>query len=508
MKHTILVVDFGSKYTQLIARKIREFNVYCDIVPYNSKISINNNLKGIVLTGSSFSVNDNNALQISLQDFIGKVPVLAVEYGAQYVVRQYGGEVLNSASRTDQVGQLYNIATSHPLFKDVSPNAQTCISTSDSIEIASEETTILATSDENKILAYELDGKEVYGVQFHPQNDDADTFYQVLKNFALDICQCEQNWTSQAFVDEAVAEIRQTVGNQKVVLGLSGGVDSSVTALILHKAIGTQLTSIFIDTGLLRYNEFNDVLENYKNLGLNVIGINASDLFLGALQGVSDPEAKRKAIGKTFIDVFQAEAEKLKEVNWLAQGTIYPDIIESVSFDGSVKVKSHHNVGGLPEKMHLKLVEPLKYLFKNEVRKVGKLLELPEEILHRHPFPGPGLGVRILGEITREKVSVLQEADKIFINGLKKYDLYDKIWQAGVILLPVQATGVKDGKRTYGNVVALRAINSLDGMTAEIYPLPYDFLKEISSEIIYNVKGVNRVVFDISSKPPGTIEWE
>ncbi|MCO5249581.1 MAG: glutamine-hydrolyzing GMP synthase [Chitinophagales bacterium] len=492
----------------MISRKIRELNVYCDMVPYNAELPITPDTKGIILTGSSFSVNSHDALQFPLNKILGKIPILGIEYGAQYIVKELKGDVQDAENRNYELGALKNIQNSHALLQGLTDGAETFLSLSDQIQKLPQGTQTLAQSQDGKTMAFAINESNTYGIQFHPEGNAEDTFYQIIKNFTLNICQCEQNWTSQAFVDEAIAEIRKTVGSQKVVLGLSGGVDSSVTALILHKAIGDQLTSIFIDHGLLRYNEFNDVLENYKTLGLNVIGIDASDLFLNALKGVSDPETKRKIIGKTFIDVFQKEAGKLKNVHWLGQGTIYPDIIESVSFDGSVKVKSHHNVGGLPEKMRLKLVEPLKYLFKNEVRQVGKLLQLPENILYRHPFPGPGLGVRILGDITREKVATLQHADHIFIQGLKKHGLYDKIWQAGVILLPVHATGVKDGKRTYGNVVALRAINSLDGMTAQIYPLPYDFFNEISSEIIYQVQGVNRVVFDISSKPPGTIEWE
>ncbi len=512
MHSKILIFDFGSQYTQLIARRIRELNIYCEIHPYN-KLSVldKKDFNGIVLSGSPFSVLQPEALQFPIQDVLEKyqVPILGVCYGAQYLAHVFGGKVERSAKREYGRAHLEYIEPENKLFKGILSKSQVWMSHGDSILELPEHFELLATTDSIPVAAYKIKQKEVYAIQFHPEVTHSTDGKTLLENFAVSICGCRQDWTPLSFIDETVQEIKEQIGSDHVVLGLSGGVDSSVAALLLHRAIGTQLTCIFVNNGLLRYNEFDSVLESYKNLGLNVIGVDSTVPFYSALKGLTDPEDKRKAIGKVFIDVFQEEALKINNVKWLGQGTIYPDVIESVSVHGpSAKIKSHHNVGGLPEKMHLKIIEPLSRLFKDEVRKVGKALELPENILHRHPFPGPGLGIRILGDITAEKVEILQKADHIFIENLKKDGLYEKVWQAGVIFLPIQSVGVMGDERTYEHVVALRAVSSIDGMTADWCHLPYEFLARVSNEIINNVKGINRVVYDISSKPPATIEWE
>lgn len=509
MNNRILIFDFGSQYTQLIARRVRELSIYCEIVPYNATITSLDGVKGIILAGSPFSVRDENALQFPVKDYVGKLPILGICYGAQYIAQILGGKVEKSNKREYGRANLNFIDTNNDLFKGFEASSQVWMSHGDSITALPEGAQLLANTESIPVAGYQLAGEQVYGIQFHPEVTHSLQGLQLLKNFVVGICGCEQNWTADSYIESSVQEIRNTVGDQKVVLGLSGGVDSSVAALLLHKAIGTNLICIFINNGLLRYNEYNDVLDSYKHLGLNVIGVDATEQFMESLKGKTDPEDKRKAIGKTFIDIFQEQATELKDVHWLAQGTIYPDVIESISVYGpAAKIKSHHNVGGLPEKMSLKIVEPLRKLFKDEVRRVGAALQLPDNILHRHPFPGPGLGIRILGDITLEKVQLLQKADHIFINGLKESGLYNQVWQAGVILLPVQSVGVMGDERTYENAVALRAVTSVDGMTADWCHLPYEFLAKISNEIINQVKGVNRVVYDISSKPPATIEWE
>ena len=512
MHSKILIFDFGSQYTQLIARRIRELDIYCEIHPYYAhSILEKTTFSGIILSGSPFSVLEENALQFPVKDIVNtyKKPLLAVCYGAQYIAHIHNGKVERSQKREYGRANLNYIESENKLFSYIHRGSQVWMSHGDSILQLPDDFELLASTDAIPVAAYKHKTDEVYGIQFHPEVTHSLDGKQLVKNFAIDICHSSQDWTSGAFADDTIVEIKDTIGTDHVVLGLSGVVDSSVAALLLHKAIGSQLTCIFVNNGLLRLNEFDNVLDSYKHLGLNVIGVDASEKFYAELVGKTDPEAKRKAIGKVFIDVFQEEAEKLDNVKWLGQGTIYPDVIESVSVHGpSAKIKSHHNVGGLPEKMHLKIIEPLKKLFKDEVRKVGAYLGLPEEILHRHPFPGPGLSIRILSEITPEKVLMLQKADAIFIDGLKKENLYDSVWQAGVMLLPVQSVGVMGDERTYENVVALRAVTSVDGMTADWCHLPYEFLARISNEIINNVKGINRVVYDISSKPPATIEWE
>ena len=509
MHQKILILDFGSQYTQLIARRIRELNVYCEIHPFNHYPQLDDTVKGVILSGSPFSVRDNNSPKPDLSGIRGKYPLLGVCYGAQYLAQTNGGEVMPSKIREYGRAMLDVVDTSCPLFKSISSNSQVWMSHGDTIASVPSNFKIAASTADVQVGAFTILGETTYGIQFHPEVYHSTEGTQMLKNFVVDICGCKQDWTPASFVEETISGLRKQLGNDKVVLGLSGGVDSSVAALLLHKAIGANLTCIFVDNGLLRKNEFGQVLESYKNLGLNVIGVDASHKFYKDLEGISDPEQKRKVIGKDFIEVFDEEAQKLTDVKWLGQGTIYPDVIESISVNGpSATIKSHHNVGGLPETMKLKVVEPLRLLFKDEVRRVGREVGLPEIILARHPFPGPGLGIRILGAITPEKVTLLQNADDVFISGLRKAGLYDKIWQAGVMLLPVQSVGVMGDERTYEYVVALRAVTSTDGMTADWYPLPYDFLANISNEIINKVKGVNRVVYDVSSKPPATIEWE
>ncbi len=512
MHSKILIFDFGSQYTQLIARRIRELNIYCEIHPYSHVSELDKvGFNGVILSGSPFSVLQENALQFPVKEVLEKykLPVLGVCYGAQYIAHVFEGRVERSAKREYGRANLDYIEPENRLLKGISSGSQVWMSHGDSVLELPPHFKLLATTDSIPVAAFKHNSLELYGIQFHPEVTHSTDGKTLLQNFVVDICGCKQDWTPLSFIEETIREIQETVGTDEVVLGLSGGVDSSVAALLLHRAIGKQLTCIFVNNGLLRYNEYDSVLDSYKHLGLNVIGVDASSDFYAALDGLTDPEDKRKAIGKVFIDVFQEEAGKLPNVKWLGQGTIYPDVIESVSVHGpAAKIKSHHNVGGLPEKMHLKIIEPLNRLFKDEVRRVGKALELPEDILNRHPFPGPGLGIRILGDITPEKVAILQKADHIFIQGLKSSGLYKEVWQAGVILLPVQSVGVMGDERTYENVVALRAVTSVDGMTADWCHLPYEFLARISNEIINNVKGINRVVYDISSKPPATIEWE
>jgi len=505
----ILILDFGSQYTQLIARKVREHNVYCEIFPFSQYPGPGGTGKGVILSGSPFSVRDKNAPIPSLDGIKGKFPLLGICYGAQYLSHYYGGEVKQSDSREYGRARLNFIDTENPLLKNLQSNTQVWMSHGDTINSLPPDCRIIASTGDVEVGAYASIEEPTFGLQFHPEVYHTTEGKTILYNFLEDICACDMDWTPEAFVESTVHELKRKLGDDKVVLGLSGGVDSTVASILLHRAIGPNLTCIFVDNGLLRKNEFSDVLESYKELGLNVIGVDASDKFLDDLEGISDPEEKRKSIGKNFIEVFEQEARNLKDVNWLGQGTIYPDVIESVSVNGpSVTIKSHHNVGGLPEKMHLKVVEPLRLLFKDEVRRVGKALDIPASFLKRHPFPGPGLGIRILGEITREKVRLVQEADDIYIKALHRYGLYDRIWQAGALLLPVQSVGVMGDERTYEYVVALRAVTSTDGMTADWGHLPFEVLSIVSNDIINKVRGINRVVYDISSKPPATIEWE
>ncbi|QQR97583.1 MAG: glutamine-hydrolyzing GMP synthase [Sphingobacteriales bacterium] len=513
MHDKVIIFDFGSQYTQLIARRIRELSVYCEIVPYNTSIDkiVTSDVKGVILSGSPFSVLQDNALLFPLLELLqqkNQLPVLGVCYGAQYMAKVFAGKVEKSAKREYGRANLI-INNDENLLKNIPNNSQIWMSHGDSILELPIDAELLASTHDIPVAAFKLIDKPVYGIQFHPEVTHSLDGLQIIKNFVVDICQCKQDWSAESFIQETVQELKNVVGTENVVLGLSGGVDSSVAALLLHKAIGKQLYCIFVNNGLLRYKEYENVLESYKELGLNIIGCDVSERFYSELEGITEPEAKRKIIGKVFIDVFQEEASKLENVTYLAQGTIYPDVIESVSVHGpSAKIKSHHNVGGLPEKMHLKIIEPLRKLFKDEVRRVGKALKLPDNILNRHPFPGPGLSIRILSDITAEKVKMLQLADAIFMDSLKEDNLYNEVWQAGVMLLPVQSVGVMGDERTYENVVALRAVSSVDGMTADWCHLPYTFLAKVSNKIINNVKGINRVVYDISSKPPATIEWE
>lgn len=509
MDETIYILDFGSQYTQLIARRVRELSVYCEIHPYNRIPELQSNVRGVILSGSPFSVRDANSPIPDLGKIYGKIPLLGICYGAQYLAQSNGGEVRPSASREYGRANLSYINRESPLLNNVSENTQVWMSHGDTIMHLPEDYEIISSTGDISVGAFHVKDMPVFGLQFHPEVYHTTEGRTILENFLRDICICSMSWTPDSFVEATISDLREKLGQDNVVLGLSGGVDSSVAAMLLHKAIGRQLTSIFVDNGLLRKDEFKKVLKTYKELGLNVIGVDARKKFLDDLAGVEDPETKRKSIGRNFIEVFEEEAGKLTGVKWLAQGTIYPDVIESVSVNGpSAKIKSHHNVGGLPEKMNLKIVEPLKLLFKDEVRRVGKTLGLNPVILNRHPFPGPGLAVRILGDITEDKVRMLQEADDIFIGGLMESGLYQEVWQAGVILLPVQSVGVMGDERTYEKAVALRAVTSTDGMTADWAKLPYEFLARISNDIINKVRGINRVVYDISSKPPATIEWE
>ncbi|MNS21345.1 glutamine-hydrolyzing GMP synthase [Edaphocola aurantiacus] len=510
MTEKILILDFGSQYTQLIARAIRELNVYCEIVPCLKPIEITPDIKGIILSGSPFSVNDPNAPKPDISQWSNQVPVLGVCYGAQLIAQQNGGLVAKSNSR--EYGRAHLVMENQECFlSNISEGSQVWMSHSDSIKELPEGFTLLAKTNSIPVAAYRVDkyAQPVYGIQFHPEVTHSTEGRKMIKNFVVDVCKCSQSWTSAAYVEETIANLKAQLGDSKVVMALSGGVDSTVAATLIHRAIGDKLYCIFVDNGLLRKNEYEDVLESYKVLGLNVKGIDAKDRFYSKLDGVSDPEGKRKIIGGLFIDIFQEEAHHLEDVSFLGQGTIYPDVIESVSVNGpSVTIKSHHNVGGLPEKMNLKLVEPLRFLFKDEVRRVGKELGIQASFLERHPFPGPGLGIRILGAVTPEKVQMLQDADDIYVKLLKSTGEYNNVWQAGTILLPVQSVGVMGDERTYEFTVALRAVTSVDGMTADWAHLPYDFLAKVSNDIINNVRGINRVVYDISSKPPATIEWE
>jgi GMP synthase (glutamine-hydrolysing) len=509
LQEKILILDFGSQYTQLIARRIREINVYCEIYPFNHFPAPDESVKGVILSGSPFSVRDKNAPNPDLSGIKGKIPLLGVCYGAQLLVQQSGGEVQPSGSREYGRANLVYINAKDPLFDNITPSTQVWMSHADTIIRIPDDFVITGSTADVKAGAYHVAGENTWGIQFHPEVYHTTEGTQILKNFVINVCGCSRDWTPDSFAESTVHSLKEKLHDDRVILGLSGGVDSTVAATLLHKAIGKNLTCIFVDNGLLRKNEFSNVLDSYMNLGLNVRGVDASDRFLGQLEGISDPELKRKTIGRVFIEVFDEEAHRIKDVKWLAQGTIYPDVIESVSVNGpSATIKSHHNVGGLPEKMHLKVIEPLRLLFKDEVRKVGHSLGIPDFILKRHPFPGPGLAIRLLGKMTREKLEMLREADDIFIEGLKRHGLYDSVWQAGVILLPVQSVGVMGDERTYENAVVLRAVTSTDGMTADWSHLPYGFLGLISNEIINRVKGINRVVYDISSKPPSTIEWE
>lgn len=509
MQEKILILDFGSQYTQLIGRRIREHNVYCEIHPYNNYPPLDESVRGIVLSGSPYSVHQQNAPAPDLSSFRGKLPVLGICYGAQYLVYSSGGNVEPSNTREYGRAMLTVDNVNSPLLGGISKQTQVWMSHGDTITRMPEQFELLASTESVRNAAFKIAGEETYGIQFHPEVYHSTEGSTILKNFVVGICGCSQSWTPASFIETTVSDVRSKVGNDRVILGLSGGVDSTVAAVLLHRAIGDNLTCIFVNNGLLRKDEFQSVLSQYKGMNLNVIGVDATERFLSDLAGVREPERKRKIIGADFIEVFNAEAMKIQDAKWLGQGTIYPDVIESQSVNGpSATIKSHHNVGGLPEKMNLKLVEPLRLLFKDEVRRVGRALGIDAELLGRHPFPGPGLGIRILGDVTAEKVRVLQEADAIFINNLRESGLYDKVWQAGVILLPVQSVGVMGDERTYENAVALRAVTSTDGMTADWVHLPYEFLAKVSNEIINKVRGVNRVVYDISSKPPATIEWE
>ena len=507
MQEKIIILDFGSQTTQLIGRRVRELNTYCEIVPYNKFPFGDPSVIGVILSGSPFSVYDEKAFRITLDGLRGKYPILGICYGAQLMAYLNGGAVEPANSREYGRAILQSVNSENPLLSGIEPGAQVWMSHGDTITALPSSFSIIASTDKVPVAAYQADGEKLWGVQFHPEVYHSECGMQLLSNFVVNICGSRQDWSAASFIESTVAQLKEQLGDDKVVLGLSGGVDSSVAAVLLNKAIGKNLTCIFVDHGMLRKNEFADVLRDYEVLGLNVIGVDASAKFFSELAGVTDPERKRKIIGKGFIDVFDQEAHKLTDVKWLGQGTIYPDCIESLSITGTT-IKSHHNVGGLPEKMHLKLCEPLRLLFKDEVRAVGRELGMPEHLITRHPFPGPGLAVRILGDITPEKVQILQEADHIFIQGLRDWGLYDKVWQAGVILLPVQSVGVMGDERTYERAVALRAVTSTDAMTADWAHLPYDFLSEVSNKIINTVRGVNRVTYDISSKPPATIEWE
>lgn len=509
MQHKVLILDFGSQYTQLIARRVRELNIFCEIFPFNHIPEDVADFKAVILSGSPFSVHQKDAPHPDLSQIKGKVPLLGVCYGAQYLAHKFGGKVEPSKVREYGRAHLTYIRANESLFKGIKEGSQVWMSHGDTITKIPDHYEQIAGTEDVDLAAYKIKGEPTYAIQFHPEVYHTADGMQLLQNFLVDIAGVERDWTPDSFVESTIAELKEKLGNDKVVLGLSGGVDSTVAAVLLDKAIGDNLYCIFVNNGLLRKNEFENVLDQYKHMGLNVKGVDANDRFLDKLKNISDPEEKRKNIGNTFIEVFDDEAHRITDVSWLGQGTIYPDVIESVSVKGpSATIKSHHNVGGLPDFMKLKIVEPLRMLFKDEVRRVGRTLGIDEELLGRHPFPGPGLAIRILGDITEEKVRILQEVDDIFISGLKSWDLYKDVWQAGAILLPVHSVGVMGDERTYEKVVALRAVSSTDGMTADWVDLPYKFLQETSNKIINQVKGVNRVVYDISSKPPATIEWE
>lgn len=508
MENKVLILDFGSQYTQLIARRVRELNIYCEIHPFN-KMPDPADYRAVILSGSPSSVRQEDAPQVDLAALRGKRPLLGVCYGAQYMAFKAGGEVMPSQVREYGRANIVRMDDTDPLLGGIPVGTQVWMSHGDTIKTLPEGFRIIASTADVPVAAYHVEGETTYGIQFHPEVYHSQHGTQLLRNFLVDVAGIAQDWTPDSFVESTVESLRATLGQDKVVLGLSGGVDSTVAGVLLSRAIGDRLTCIFVNNGLLRKNEYRDVLAQYKDMGLNIVGVDASERFYGVLAGVNDPEKKRKAIGAAFIDVFDAEAAKIKDAKWLAQGTIYPDVIESCSVKGpSATIKSHHNVGGLPDFMKLKVVEPLRTLFKDEVRRVGATLGIPDELLSRHPFPGPGLAIRILGDITPEKVRILQDVDDIFISALSREGLYGKVWQAGAILLPVQSVGVMGDERTYERVVALRAVESTDGMTADWSHLPYDFLAKVSNDIINKVKGVNRVVYDISSKPPATIEWE
>ncbi len=506
MTEKIIILDFGSQTTQVLGRRIRELNTFCEIVPFNKFPFDDETVKGVILSGSPYSVHDNDAFKVNIDNIRNKYPIMAIGYGAQMIAHNDGAKVEKSQHRLIETESITIVDSNDSLLNNISLNTEAWLSTSDSLDNLPNTYKVIAKSSKNKVAAYKVNGEQTWGLQFHPESVQTNEGLSILDNF-LTICGCQRDWNPKSFVESTVKNLKEVLKDDKVILALSGGVDSSVVAVLLNKAIGKNLTCIFVDHGLLRKNEFNKVLEDYEHLGLNVIGVDAKERFYKELAGVNEPEKKRKIIGKGFIDVFDEEAHKLKDIKWLAQGTIYPDIIESISVTG-VTIKSHHNVGGLPEKMNLKLCEPLKLLFKDEVRKIGLELGMQPHLIKRHPFPGPGLGIRILGDITPEKVRIIQDADDVYIRLLREHDLYDKVWQAAAILLPVQSVGVMNDERTYENTVALRAVTSIDALTADWSRLPYEFLAKVSNEIITTVKGVNRVVYDISSKPPATIEWE
>ncbi len=514
MQQKIIILDFGSQTTQLIGRRVRELDTFCEILPYNKFPEDEEGIIGVILSGSPYSVHDEQAFKVDLSRFVGKYPVLGICYGAQFISYANGGKVERTGIREYGRAHLQYIDTDNALFRGFDEKSQVWMSHGDTITAIPADCHVIASTEDVKFAAYASSEKPVWAVQFHPEVFHTLQGSLLLKNFVVDICGSRQEWSPASFVESTVAELKEQLGDDRVILGLSGGVDSSVCAVLLHKAIGSNLTCIFVDHGMLRKNEFAQVMKDYEGLGLNVIGVDASDKFFKDLEGIDDPEQKRKIIGRDFVEVFNAEAKKITDAKWLAQGTIYPDRIESLNITGKV-IKSHHNVGGLPEEMHLQLCEPLKWLFKDEVRRIGYQLDMPERLIKRHPFPGPGLAVRILGDITREKVRILQDADDIYISNMQSYicedgeRLYDKVWQAGTVLLStVRSVGVMGDERTYEHPVALRAVTSTDAMTADWAHLPYDFMAKVSNEIINKVKGVNRVCYDISSKPPSTIEWE
>ncbi len=510
MHEMILILDFGSQYTQLIARRIRELNVYCEIHPWNKIPKIESNVKGVILSGSPFSVRDASSPLPDLSEIKGKTPLLGVCFGAQFLAHHFGGEVLPSSTREYGRANLSFVDSNNILTKGMSNDSQVWMSHGDTIARIPSNYSIISSTKDVEIAGYAVNDEQTFGIQFHPEVYHTSEGKLLLSNFIVSICKCSCDWTPDSFVEETIKDLQTKLGNDKVILGLSGGVDSTVAAILLHKAIGENLHCIFVDNGLLRKDEFETVLDSYKGMGLNIKGIGAADKFYKELKGLTDPELKRKAIGKVFIEVFDEESKKVSGAKWLGQGTIYPDVIESISGTGgpSQTIKSHHNVGGLPDYMKLQVVEPLRLLFKDEVRRIGRSLKIDNKLLERHPFPGPGLGIRILGEVSLEKVRILQEVDAIFVNGLKEDGLYDTVWQAGAIFLPIQSVGVMGDERTYENAIALRAVSSTDGMTADWCHLPYEFLAKISNKIINQVKGINRVTYDISSKPPATIEWE